>query len=85
MSVFMGATTKPFQFVEVIGIGAGGLGGAGLLAGILIRSWPLGVLSASLALWGFSVTITGMVGEYLVRMNYEIGRKPKYLVRTVHE
>lgn len=85
MSVFMGATTKPFQFVEVIGIGAVGLGGTGLLAGIVIRSWLLGVLSASLALWGFSVTITGMVGEYLVRMNYEIGRKPKYLVRNVHE
>jgi len=85
MSVFMGATTKPFQFVEVIGIGAVGLGGAGLLAGILIHSWPFGVLSTSLALWGFSVTITGMVGEYLVRMNYEIGRKPKYLVRNVHE
>jgi glycosyltransferase involved in cell wall biosynthesis len=85
MSVFMGATTKPFQFVEVIGIGAGGLGAAGLLAGIVIRSWPLGALSASLALWGFSVTITGMVGEYLVRMNYEIGRKPKYLVRNIHE
>ena len=85
MSVFMGATTKPFQFVEVIGIGAVGLGGAGLLAGIVIRSWLLGVLSASLALWGFSVTITGMVGEYLVRMNYEIGRKPKYLVRNVYE
>jgi hypothetical protein len=69
----------------VIGIGAVGLGGAGFLAGILIRSWPLGTLAASLALWGFSVTITGMVGEYLVRMNYEIGRKPKYLVRSVHE
>jgi dolichol-phosphate mannosyltransferase len=85
MSVFMGATTKPFQFVEVIGIGAVGLGGAGLLAGIVIRSWLVGILSASLALWGCSVTITGMVGEYLVRMNYEIGRKPKYLVRNVHE
>ena len=85
MSVFMGATTKPFQFVEVIGIGAAGLGGAGLLTGIVIRSGLLSVLSASLALWGFSVTITGMVGEYLVRMNYEIGRKPKYLVRIVHE
>ena len=56
MSVFMGATTKPFQFVEVIGIGSLGLGGAGLVAGIVMRSWPLGVLSTSLALWGFSVT-----------------------------
>jgi glycosyltransferase involved in cell wall biosynthesis len=85
MSVFMGATTKPFQFVEVIGIGTLGIGGVGLLVGIVIRSWLLGVLSTSLALWGFSVTITGMVGEYLVRMNYEIGRKPKYLVRNIHE
>ena len=85
MSVFMGATTKPFQFVEVIGIGAVGLGGVGLLVGMVSRSWRLGVLSTSLALWGFSVTITGMVGEYLVRMNYEIGRKPKYLVRNIHE
>jgi glycosyltransferase involved in cell wall biosynthesis len=85
MSVFMGATTKPFQFVEVIGIGALGLGGVGLLYGVFTRSWQLGVLSVSLALWGFSVTITGMVGEYLVRMNYEMGRKPKYLVRNVHE
>lgn len=85
MSVFMGATTKPFQFVEVIGIAAVTLGGAGFLAGIVERSWSIGVLSASLTLWGFSVTITGMVGEYLVRMNYEIGRKPKYLVRNIHE
>jgi glycosyltransferase involved in cell wall biosynthesis len=85
MSVFMGATTKPFQFVEVIGIGAVGLGGVGLLTGIVIRSWLIGVLAVSLAFWGFSVTITGMIGEYLVRMNYEIGRKPKYLVRNIHE
>ena len=85
MSVFMGATTKPFQFVEVIGIGTLMLGGVGLLVGIVNRSWLFSVLSASLALWGFSVTITGMVGEYLVRMNYEIGRKPKYLVRNIHE
>ena len=85
MSVFMGATTKPFQFVEVIGIGTLILGGVGLLVGIVNRSWQFSVLSVSLALWGFSVTITGMVGEYLVRMNYEIGRKPKYLVRSIHE
>ncbi len=85
MSVFMGATTKPFQFVEVIGIGTLMLGGVGLLVGIVNRSWLFSVLSASLGLWGFSVTITGMVGEYLVRMNYEIGRKPKYLVRSIHE
>ena len=85
MSVFMGATTKPFQFVEVIGIGTLMLGGVGLLVGIVNRSWLFSILSASLALWGFSVTITGMVGEYLVRMNYEIGRKPKYLVRSIHE
>jgi hypothetical protein len=43
------------------------------------------VASVAVGLWGFSTAITGMVGEYLVRMNYEIGRKPKYLVRKIHE
>ena len=30
-------------------------------------------------------TVTGLIGEYLVRMNYELGKHPKYLVRKVHE
>jgi len=85
MSVFMGATTKPFQFVEVIGISALGLGGLGVIVGLVTRTWSLGVVGLGLGLWGLSTTITGMIGEYLVRMNYEIGRKPKYLIRKFHE
>jgi glycosyltransferase involved in cell wall biosynthesis len=85
MSVFMGATTKPFQFVEVVGLGAVGLGGLGLVAALIIGSWKLGVLALVVGLWGFSTAVTGMVGEYLVRMNYEIGRKPKYLVRKIYD
>jgi len=85
MSVFMGATTKPFQFVEVIGVIALGLGGLGAVAGLFLRNWPMGVVSVGLGLWGLSIFIVGMVGEYLVRMNYEIGRKPKYLIRKMHE
>ena len=85
MSVFMGATTKPFQFVEVIGISAIGVGGISAIVGLVTRDWPVGVVGLGLGLWGLSTTITGMVGEYLVRMNYEIGRKPKYLIRKMHE
>lgn len=85
MSVFMGATTKPFQFVEVIGVSALGLGGLGVFLGLVTFNWSLGILSLGLGLWGLSTTITGMVGEYLVRMNYEIGRKPKYLIRKTYE
>jgi glycosyltransferase involved in cell wall biosynthesis len=84
MSVFMGATTKPFQFVEVIGSAVFGLGVIGLVIALVIRAWPLGFLSVGAGLWGVSTTITGMIGEYLVRMNYEIGRKPKYLIRKIH-
>ena len=85
MSIFMGATTRPFQFVEIVGVGAVGLGVLGLLTGVILGSWPMSLWCAALALWGFSTTIIGMVGEYLVRVNYEIGRKPKYLIRKTHE
>lgn len=84
MSVFMGATTKPFQFVELVGFSMVGLGGLALIVAAVARSWPLCALALAVGLWGFSTAITGMVGEYLVRMNYEIGRKPKYLVRKIH-
>jgi glycosyltransferase involved in cell wall biosynthesis len=92
MSVFMGARTKPFQFVEVVGAIAGGCGGLGLLITIalaLIHAdaslvlWAL--FSVGLCLWGFLAIVTGMVGEYVVGMNYEIGRHPKYLVRKINE
>jgi glycosyltransferase involved in cell wall biosynthesis len=84
MSVFMGATTRPFQFVEVVGFLAVVAGGVGLIAAAIVRSWLLGVLGFGAGLWGGLTAITGMIGEYLVRMNYEIGRKPKYLVRRIH-
>jgi len=85
MSVFMGTTTKPFQFVEIIGFSAVGLGGLGILVAVAMRRWLWALLGLSFGLWGLTTTIIGMVGEYLVRMNYEIGRKPKYLIRQTHE
>jgi glycosyltransferase involved in cell wall biosynthesis len=85
MSVFMGATTKPFQFVEIVGFLAVGLAWLGVLGAVVWWSAQMLVASVAVGLWGFSTAITGMVGEYLVRMNYEIGRKPKYLVRKIHE
>jgi hypothetical protein len=45
----------------------------------------LGLVSLGLNLWGFLTAVVGTVGEYLVGMNYEIGRHPKYLVRAIHE
>jgi glycosyltransferase involved in cell wall biosynthesis len=92
MSVFLGARAKPFQFVQIVG-GAGlGLGGLGLLAAIPWalfhndgRPLGLGLVSLVLTLWGFLTVVIGMVGEYLVGMNYEIGRHPKYLVRAIYE
>jgi glycosyltransferase involved in cell wall biosynthesis len=91
ISVFMGTRTKPFQFVEIIGAIAFGLGGLGLGAtvGLLLLNRPLNVPQAALwcvalSLWGFLTTTVGLVGEYLVGVNYEIGRHPRYLVRKVH-
>ena len=52
---------------------------------LLHRHEAVTALGGGLGLWGFSTAIIGMVGEYLVRMNYEMGRKPKYLVRRTHE
>jgi glycosyltransferase involved in cell wall biosynthesis len=85
MSVFMGATTKPFQFVEVVGFATIGCGVLACVVALAFRCWMGLTVSAFLALWGFSTAVTGMVGEYLVRINYEIGRKPKYLVRHFHQ
>lgn len=85
MSVFMGATTKPFQFVEVIGFSTVALGGLGTVLALILKCWMWAILAVAIGLWGFSIVITAMIGEYLVRMNYEIGRKPKYLIRTTHE
>jgi glycosyltransferase involved in cell wall biosynthesis len=91
MSVFMGVKAKPFQFVEVVGVAAILLGGLGLIVGCV--SWLAGthgpclwwiLFSIAASLWGFLTAVTGLVGEYLVRTNYELGRHPKYLVRRVH-
>ncbi|MGD1020014.1 MAG: glycosyltransferase family 2 protein [Verrucomicrobiia bacterium] len=91
-SVFLGARAKPFQFVQIIGAAGLGLGGLGLLGAIAwglfgggSRSLVLGLGSLGLNLWGFLTVVVGTVGEYLVGMNYEIGRHPKYLVRAIHE
>lgn len=92
MSVFLGARAKPFQFVQIIG-GAGlGLSGLGLVAAIVWglssgdrRSLILGLAAIGVSLWSFLTIVVGMIGEYLVGMNYEIGRHPKYLVRAIHE
>ena len=91
MSIFMGVKTKPFQFVEVIGGAASGLGILAVIAALVL--WMKDGRSASglvfcgvgLTLWGFLTTVTGLIGEYLVRMNYELGKHPKYLIRKVHE
>jgi len=91
MSIFMGVRTKPFQFVEVIG-GVASVGGCLML--LVAFTWwirgqhdsmVLAVCGIGLSLWGFLTTVTGLVGEYLVRMNYELGRHPKYLVRKIHQ
>ncbi|HTS18635.1 MAG TPA: glycosyltransferase family 2 protein [Verrucomicrobiae bacterium] len=92
MSVFLGARAKPFQFVQVVGAAGLGLGGFGVVAALAwaaagggSRSLMLGVGAIALSLWGFLTVVVGMIGEYLVGMNYEIGRHPKYLVRAIHE
>jgi len=92
MSVFFGARAKPFQFVQIVGAAGLGLGGLGLLVAIAwglfdgdSRSLVLGLASLGLDLWGFLTVVVGMIGEYLVGMNYEIGRHPKYLVRAILE
>jgi len=92
MSVFMGVRTKPFQFVQIIGGAAIMFGGIGFVVAVAyafagtVRGIGLWMLaSLGLALWGFLIVVTGTVGEYIVGMNYEIGRHPKYLIRKVHD
>jgi glycosyltransferase involved in cell wall biosynthesis len=85
MSVFMGAKTKPFQFVEIVGAAALLAGAAGMLGGLMLRSWLWTLGALALCLWGFTTVILGFIGDYLVGMNYEIGRHPKYVIRKVHD
>ena len=91
MSIFMGVRTKPFQFVEVMGGLASGCGIIVLLVALTLwlkdarNPAALVLCGIGLSLWGFLTTVTGLIGEYLVRMNYELGKHPKYLVRKVHE
>lgn len=92
MSVFMGVKRKPFQFVQIVGATALGLGGVGVAAALVMKwqqadaNFVLALLGAiGLSLWGFLTMVTGMIGEYLIGMNYEIGNKPKYLIRKFHE
>ena len=92
MSVFMGVKRKPFQFVQIVGTLAFGLGGLGAAVVLILKwqqAWPhwapalLGLIG--LCLWGFLTMVTGMIGEYLIGMNYEIANAPKYLIRNIHE
>ena len=91
-SVFMGVKTKPFQFVQILGVVAVGVSGLGFVIALARRAaqadGDLGLrvlVSIGLGLWGFLTVVTGTIGEYIVGMNHEIGRHPKYLVRKVHE
>jgi glycosyltransferase involved in cell wall biosynthesis len=85
MSVFMGVATKPFQFVEMVGVSGFGIGVLVALASVFLRSVLFAVAGIGLCLWGFTTAIVGLIGDYLVGMNYEIGVKPKYLIRKFHE
>jgi glycosyltransferase involved in cell wall biosynthesis len=84
MSVFMGATTKPFQFVEVVGAMGMVVGCSLVLASPFVHSAMVALIGLGLLLWGFTTLVVSLIGDYLVGMNYEIGRKPKYLVRKIH-
>jgi glycosyltransferase involved in cell wall biosynthesis len=90
MSVFMGVTTRPFQIVEFLGIGFMAVGFLGILSclGYLVIQGQLPaillcLLTVNFFLLGFLTLVIGLVGEYVVRMNYEVGNKPKYLVREI--
>ncbi len=52
---------------------------------LLFRSWMWVLGGLGLGLWGFTTAIIGFIGDYLVGMNYEIGRHPKYIIRKIHE
>ena len=90
MSVFMGVATKPFQAVEILGVllVLGGLALEFLLA-VLWLFFDLSIhmlfplLGLFFMLWGFSIGVVSLIGEYIVRMNYEISKKPIYLVREI--
>lgn len=89
-SVFMGITTKPFQVVEFLGMMCWFGGGIGFfivlclyLADIMSGSPALVLLLAALSAWGFLLLAIGLIGEYIVRMNWELQQTPKYLIKEI--
>lgn len=92
MSLFTGLATRPFQLVELLG---GGITVLGMLAvgwAIIDKAigggtdlvWALIVGSLGIV-GGIEIGVLGLLGEYLVRIYYEVKRNPKYLIDEIIE
>jgi len=90
LSILIVATDNPFLYVVIAGGAAMALSVLGIFAMVICflfdaagegLAWGAGSLVVSL--WGALMLVTGVVGEYIARVNHEIGRTPRYLVRDV--
>jgi glycosyltransferase involved in cell wall biosynthesis len=92
MSLFTGLATRPFQIVELVGAGvfvAGGLTLLWMVVDWLIwkpanLSWMF-VFATLWMLGGIILGVLGLIGEYLIRIYYEVKTNPKYLIRKILE
>jgi len=88
---FLNFMTKPIQVFGLLGLIAGGLGGALLvyLAGLkLLMAQPIGgrpllLLSVLLLLLGVQLVGMGLLGEMVARVYHETQGKPIYMVKRI--
>ena len=90
MSIFSGIATRPFQLIEFIGAFFGMFsvfGVAFIIIAPLIEkvafNIPVFLLLCCMLLLSILMIFLGLIGEYIVRMNYEIGNKPKYIIDKI--
>ncbi len=88
MSIFTGYARRPFQIVELIGLGIAGIGFLVLLTSVFGLCRPVlihGLLGLTVFALGLILGSVGVVGEYAVRLSRLMRHSPRYLIAEILE
>lgn len=88
MSIFTGYARRPFQIVELIGLGITGLGFLAMLLSICAVLRPMVthlLLGLAVLTLGLILGSVGVVGEYTVRLARLARHSPRYLIAEILE
>jgi undecaprenyl-phosphate 4-deoxy-4-formamido-L-arabinose transferase len=77
-----GFAVVPMHAFALTGLAVSGAALAGLLVAAFAAKWLLVLIAAAFLLIGIALVGIGILGEYVVRIDREVRRRPRYVIRT---